>query len=119
MLTPMSEKDKELTIKNIVAAVEDIDKLNKRGYNFLYLASGFIAHYDLGGFIDYYRANSLKDNILRNQAGNQYNNFSPEDKDYLYYKSKAEIYSAVCEAIKDLKTELKAQFCVTCGQRIS
>lgn len=120
MLMKMPDREKELTIKNIIAAVKDIDKLNKRGYNFLYLASGFIAHYNLHGFIDNYRENSLRDNILNNQSMNTWNNFSASDKDYEYYHQKGEIYKEICNEIKDLGSiPLKAKFCKCCGQRIS
>lgn len=39
----------------LVLRTNDINKLNGTGYRFLYLLQGFIAHYDLNGFKDYYR----------------------------------------------------------------
>lgn len=98
-------KDRELTIKNVLAACTDINKLNKRGYNFLYLASGFIAHYNLAGFKAYYTKeglpfdSDLKTDILANKSNNQYNNFNPSDKDFNYYMSKKAIYNAICEGL--------------------
>ena len=59
-LTPLTERQKTLIVNNVVKAVKNIDTLNETGYRYLYLASGFIAHYDLHGFIDFYRNVSLK-----------------------------------------------------------
>ena len=53
-LTPLSKRQQDLIVSNVVKACKDITLLNKTGYNFLYLASGFIAHYNLHGFIDFY-----------------------------------------------------------------
>ena len=94
-----TEKEKILIIKNVLSASKDINKLNKRGYKFLYLASGFIAHYNLQGFIDYYQYNSLINDILKNKRFNQWNNFSKIDKNYLYYMGKKEVYNAICESL--------------------
>jgi hypothetical protein len=99
MMEAIKEKDKALIVKNILTACKDITKLTKRGYNFLYLANGFIAHYNLAGFIDYYTSNDLKLDIVDNMRGNQWNNFSPSDKDYDYYMSKRDIYNAVYEGL--------------------
>jgi len=52
------------TSRNVLAAFKDIEKLNKSGYNFLYLLCGFIAHYNYYGFIQYYRDHSLKQDFL-------------------------------------------------------
>ena len=119
MLTKMTDKEKELTIKNIESAVKDIDKLNKRGYHYLNLASGFIAHYDINGFIEYYKENSLKEDILRHLKDNKWDNFRKGEKDYEYYSQKGEIYAEICERIKNIETKLKAEFCDKCGSRIA
>ena len=94
-----TEKEKSLIVKNVLSACNDINKLNKRGYNFLYLASGFIAHYNLQGFIDYYQNNSLINDILNNKKFNQWNNFNSSDKNYDYYMSKKQVYNAICEGL--------------------
>lgn len=99
MLTPMTEREQALTIKNVVAACKDITKLNKRGYNFLYLCSGFIAHYNLYGFINTYQYQSLKDAILRNVHNNQWSNFRPGEENYDYYKAKAKVYNEIVNQI--------------------
>ena len=98
MLTPMTEKEQALTVKNVIAACKDIKKLNKRGYNFLYLCSGFIAHYNLYGFIEHYSNESLKEDLLRHK--NQYNNWHPYEADYEYYIAKKNVYA---EIIKQLE----------------
>jgi len=40
---------------NLVFKTKNIEKLNKPTYNFLMLMSGFIAHYNLYGFMDEYQ----------------------------------------------------------------
>lgn len=99
MLTPITERQKTLIVNNVVKAVKNIDNLNKTGYNFLYLASGFIAHYDIHGFKAHYDGSSLKSDIIRNHRANKWLNFNPTDKDYGYYKSKADVYNRIVEAI--------------------
>ena len=95
----ITPKDQALTVKNVLQACKDITKLNKRGYNFLYLADGFIAHYNQGGFIDYYSDNDLITDILHNASQNQFNNFAPSDKDYYYYMSKRQIYNDIMKGL--------------------
>jgi len=86
-------------INNIVKACKDIELLNKQGYNFIYLCCGFIAHYDIYGFIYEYKTESLKNEILRYKNENQWNNFTPKEKNYDYYKQKQKIYNVICEKI--------------------
>ena len=122
MLNPMTEREKELTIKNIISAIKDIEKLNKRGYNHLYLMSGFIAHYNIHGFIDNYRQTSLRDEIVDSIKGYNYDNFNNYDKDWEYYKQKIDLNKRLlAELIKPEydNLPLKAGFCKTCGQRVS
>jgi hypothetical protein len=95
----MTPKDQELTVKNLVAACKNIERLNGRGYGFIYLASGFIAHYNLEGFKGEYTGATLKRAILANQRFNQWSNFRPGERDYDYYMAKKHIYNAVCLAI--------------------
>lgn len=99
-LTPLTERQKTLIVNNVVKAVKDISKLNKTGYNFLYLASGFIAHYNIHGFIDHYERYSLKQDILANERNNQWLNFRAGDDNHDYYKSKADVYNRIVAAIK-------------------
>jgi hypothetical protein len=94
-----TEKQKTLIINNILKATKDITKLNKTGYSFIYLASGFIAHYNLGGFIDYYTDYSLIDDIKRNIDNNQWHNFHEGENNYEYQMSKKDIYNRIANAI--------------------
>jgi hypothetical protein len=94
-MTPIDTKTQALIIKNVLAACGNIDKLNKRGYNYLYLASGFIAHYDLNGFKAYYTDHSLVKDIEANYKQNQWRNFRAGEPDAEYYHSKREIYNAI------------------------
>lgn len=101
-MEPMTEAEQTLTIKNVISACRDIRKLNKRGYNFLYLASGFIAHYDIHGFMFYYgEPGKLRLDILRYQSANTWSNFIPGQEHYEYYMAKAKVYSAIVDAIKN------------------
>ena len=85
-----------LIVNNVVKAFDDITALNKQGYNYLYLCSGFIAHFNLYGFIDHYSVyNTLKEDMVHFIHMNQWNNFSPRDQHYEYYMQKKEIYNAI------------------------
>jgi len=99
MLKPITDTQKKRIVNNVVKACKNISKLNKTGYGFIYLASGFIAHYDLHGFISVYEDNDLKQDILNNKSSNQWNNFSPGEQNYEYYMSKKEIYNEICDKI--------------------
>ena len=99
MLVPMTLKEQDLTVKNVVAACKDINKLNKRGYKFLYLANGFIAHYDINGFKGYYSHASLVRDLIENASDNQWRNFHPGDRDYDYMMAKKAVYNRSMEAI--------------------
>ena len=99
MLKLLTERQKTLIINNVVAACKDISKLNKQGYNFLYLANGFIAHYDRYGFMAHYGDRSLKNALKVNQQFNQWDNFKPDNTDYEYYMQKKEIYNKILERI--------------------
>jgi len=98
-MDPITEKQKTLIVNNIVKACDDINKLNGTGYKYIYLASGFIAHYNLQGFKGHYSEASLTSDILRNASANKWLNFREGDRDYLYYKSKADIYSRIVDKL--------------------
>jgi hypothetical protein len=92
-------KEQDLIVKNVIKACSDISKLNKRGYNFLYLCSGFIAHYNIHGFKANYEDSSLTSDILRNKEWNRYENFKEGDQNYHYYKSKAAVYKKIVDKL--------------------
>ena len=98
-LTPLTERQKTLIVNNVVKACKDISQLNDSGYRFLYLASGFIAHYNRYGFIDFYSHISLKNDIIGFAGQNQWKNFRPGERDYEYYMSKADVYNRILEEI--------------------
>ena len=98
-LLPMTQKEQDLTVKNVLAACKDINRLNSRGYKFLHLAVGFIAHYNLDGFKGYYEDNSLVQDIIDNAAHNQWRNFQPGDRDYDYQMAKKAVYNRIVEAL--------------------
>jgi hypothetical protein len=99
MLKPLTDRQKTLIVNNVVSACKDINKLNKTGYNFLYLASGFIAHYNIYGFKAFYSDNSLRKEIMLNVKQNMWTNFTPRDRDFDYYMSKADVYRRIVEQV--------------------
>ena len=99
-------KDQELIVNNVIKACSDISKLNKRGYNYLYLCSGFIAHYNIHGFKSHYEDASLIRDILHNAESNTWANFSEGDKNYHYYKSKAQVYKKIIDKLHNLELNL-------------
>jgi hypothetical protein len=95
-----TERDEALIVKNVIAACKDITKLSPNAYTFIMLCSGFIAHYDRDGFIDYYRDGSLKRDILQYQRQNQWLNFRQGEENYDYYMQKKSMYNAICLGLK-------------------
>ena len=98
-LAPLKERQKALIVSNVGTACKNSDTLNKTGYKYLYLCSGFIAHYDLYGFIASYTGESLKRDILSYAGQNQWRNFRPGERDYDYYLSKADVYNRIVAQI--------------------
>ena len=95
----LTTKQQQLIISNVIKACGNIEKLNSTGYKFLYLCSGFIAHYDINGFKSHYEElGSLAGDILAYQF---MNNFTPSDRDYEYYMSKASVYRAIVSALDE------------------
>ena len=46
-LTPLTERQKALIVSNVVKACKNIESLNRTGYNFIYLCSGFMLRHRL------------------------------------------------------------------------
>lgn len=99
MIAPLTERQQTLIVSNVVKAVKNIDELNRVGYKFLYLANGFIAHYDIYGFIAHYSDRNLKQDIISYAGQNEWKNFSPSDENYEYYQTKAKVYRKILEKI--------------------
>jgi hypothetical protein len=89
-------------IKNFKEVIEnrDIDRMNKELYNFLTLYCGFIAHYNIDGFKETYRApRDFADVFIRHF-----------DRGHRYYNG---TYACHQEAYKDTgvtKAEIKREF---------
>jgi len=98
-MTPLTERQKALIVSNVVKSVKNIDNLNKTGYNFVYQCSGFIAHYDMYGFIASYTGESLKQDLISYAGQNQWRNFRPGERDYDYYMAKADVYNRILSQI--------------------
>ena len=105
MIEALTIKEQDLIVNNVLKACSDINKLNSRGYKYLYLCSGFIAHYNLQGFKSNYDivdcGYSLADDILAHENSNKWLNFREGDNDYLYYKSKAQVYQRICSKLRN------------------
>ena len=108
-MTPLTQHQKQLIAKNVIAACKDINKLNGTGYKFLNLCSGFIAHYDLEGFKAYYSEHDLQQDIERNAKANQWSNFRPNERDYDYYMAKRDCYNMILGGLiaKEFKTFMR------------
>lgn len=98
-LAPLTERQMTMIVNNVVKSVKNIDNLNKTGYNFVYQCSGFIAHYDLYGFIASYTGDSLKRDLISYAGQNQWSNFRQGEKHYDYYMSKKEVYNRILAEI--------------------
>jgi len=95
-MTPLTTTQQANIVRNVLAACKNIDKLNRTGYQFLNLASGFIAHYDLDGFKAYYdEPGSLQRDIEANARQNQWTNFRTGERDADYYHSKRDTYNKI------------------------
>lgn len=94
-IPPLTPRQQALIVSNVLKACNDIEKLNNTGYKYLYLCSGFIAHYNLQGFKAYYAEHSLKRDIEENYRQNQWRSFAPSDEHASYYHSKRDVYNAI------------------------
>jgi hypothetical protein len=95
-MTPLTTTQQANIVRNVLAACKNIDKLNRTGYQFLNLASGFIAHYDLNGFKAYYdEPGSLQRDIEAYARQNQWTNFRTGERDADYYHSKRDTYNQI------------------------
>lgn len=122
----MNPIDTRNVLRNIeiVLKTGDIAKLNGTAYRFLYLMQGFIAHYDLHGFQDYYSdvADLVRD--IRQSADLTYAERYATDsffvaKDTPYYRSKYETLVGLRELVAayaaparpaDARTETPRQY---------
>ena len=100
MLKPLTPRQQDMIVRNVVNATHSIDNLTKSSYKYLYLCSGFIAHYDHYGFMaNYSEPGSLRRDIISYAGQNQWRNFRPGDEDYAYYASKAEVYRRIVDRL--------------------
>lgn len=95
-MTPLTQTQQANIVSNVLAACKDISKLNRTGYGFINLASGFIAHYNLEGFkAAYSEPGSLQRDIEANARQNQWSNFRTGERDADYYHSKRDTYNKI------------------------
>lgn len=104
-IDPLTSRQIAMIVGNIrkVMTTRNSKNLSKQAYNFLYLASGFIAHYNLYGFQGAYEdVGQLALEILDNKDNNQWGNFREGEDFYDYYMSKKDCYNAICKMLEDL-----------------
>jgi hypothetical protein len=100
MTHPLDPEKVSRIVFNILAACRDIRCLTLESYRWLHLRAGFIAHYDLDGFIEEYQTcQNLRDNILANQIHNTSCNRSRNDRDYPYYLQQCEMYEQIVQQL--------------------
>ena len=113
MLTPLTVRQQQLIVASLrkVFQTDNIEHLTKSAYKFLYLSSGFIAHYNLYGFRDHYaNVNDLKRAIARNYGANQWRNFRPGERDYEYNMAKRDCYNSIAALLEAEGYELNQGF---------
>jgi hypothetical protein len=120
-LLPESKVNGILSNFRTMFKANNVYKMNKSGYGFIYLASGFIAHFNMYGFMEAYGAMSEKEDylehgdmtklalaIIENAEPNKWLNFRSGEKDYDYMMQKARIYKEIYElACKFLESKYK------------
>lgn len=97
-IPPITPRQQQLIVGSFrrVFATSDIEKLTTSAYRFIHLASGFIAHYNIVGFRDYYsNVSQLRAEIIENENANRWLNFRQGEKNYDYYMSKAAVYKEI------------------------
>lgn len=102
-MKPITSRQKSLILSSFkrVFATGNIENLTNTAYKYIYLASGFIAHYNLHGFRDAYQdVSRLRGDILFSAQSNTWRNFTPADKDYDYYMAKADVYKDLVSLAK-------------------
>lgn len=98
-LAPITLKQSESIAKNIAECIKksNMGLLSSTAYKFISLRCGFIAHYNLQGFKDYYSSNisEFRDDILNNKSINCRLNHDD------YSKSVANTYKLICDKIEN------------------
>lgn len=95
-------------IKRIIET-KNIDLLTKASYKFLYLTSGFIAHYDINGFKAHYsEVADLITNLKRSSDLRDYDRyikdgfFQKDDHSKDYYTSKSALYKKLYDYLEGI-----------------
>jgi hypothetical protein len=100
MLHSLDPERASRIIGNLLDACRDITRLSLEAYRWINLRAGFIAHFDLDGFIEEYQTcQNLRENILANQIHNTSCKRSGKDRDYPYYLQQCEMYQQIVERL--------------------
>lgn len=103
MIKPISKTTQNKIVKNLkdIQSSQNMELLNKPTYDFVMNLSGFIAHYDIFGFIDNYHQNYQPIGYFFTELSNSYEIRRPErfiqdsffstGENSSYYKSKYDL----------------------------
>ncbi len=118
MLHPLEPERVSRIVNNVLQACRDISCLSLEAYRWIHVRAGFIAHYDLDGFIEEYQTcQNLRENILANQIHNTCCNRSKKDNEYPYYLQQCEMYEQIVERLltepqKFIQKKRTDNFCI-------
>ncbi len=97
-MTPLGKEKENRIIRGIglVFLLQDINQLDKYGYQFLCQCLGFIAHYNKQGFIQHYgNEDKLKRDVVLYVSLNQCDDYQKGDYEYEFMMQKKRIYNTV------------------------
>lgn len=107
--------DVQNVLKNVetIFKTQDSTKMTKKTYNVLYLMSGFIAHYDINGFIHHYSdvADLARDITLSMDAKDptryMRDSFFADQYGTAYCQSKVDVYTGLRDLAEQYLPELE------------
>jgi len=106
----LNKKNIITSIKRIIET-QNINYLTKDCYDFLHNLSGFIAHYDINGFMDYYNNIALLVKDLQNSSDlsdfERYitDKYFSEGEQKMYYADKAEVLKNIKSIVDKIKVK--------------
>jgi hypothetical protein len=94
----------------------DINNLSKDAYQFIMGLSGFIAHYDINGFMSNYQdlrtfiVDILNSSDITDADRYITDNYFSENEQKQYYADKAELCKELCRIAKEYQTKIEKSF---------
>ena len=89
-------------VENVVAACDDVDKLDDMGYQFLCSCGGFCAHRDIDGFKEHYKTfPQMRHDLYKYEPFvTGFNSWNQKQESLLYHRSKKYIYSKIMAVLR-------------------